>query len=114
MTSWDEVVASARIRHGDESVDAGLEYTASVTSGLSQEQRDLLVSHGYAVQAAPRGISGGPDMLFYSDFRSRPGVFVRNRVCKLAGVLIDGHERSDLDNEWCCIHCGYEGSDEWF
>lgn len=114
MTSWNEVVESARSRHGDEVVDAALQYTAECISRLSPEQRDLLESHGYASQAAPRGVSGGPDMLFFSYFTRLPSVFLRNRVCKLAGVVIEGHETSDLDNELRCIHCGYEGSDEWF
>jgi hypothetical protein len=36
---------------------------------------------------------------------------MRNRVCELDGIEVDGHEGSDLDpNSTSCIHCNYQGS----
>jgi len=35
---------------------------------------------------------------------------LRNWVCELDGIEIDGHEGSDLDPvSTACIHCPYEG-----
>jgi hypothetical protein len=39
-----------------------------------------------------------------------PGTMLRSHVCELDGILIDGHEGSDLDyTSTSCIHCDYEG-----
>jgi hypothetical protein len=80
-----------------------------VSDELAEEQRAALVRHGYNPDLPARGVTGPPEQVI-------DGVHgkLRNRVCYLDGVEIDGHEGSDLDpasNR--CIHCGYDGWEEW-
>lgn len=73
--------------------------------GVTPEQREALVRHGYDPDLPPRGVSGPPGTI-----EGAHGVLLRNRVCELDGVEIDGHEGSDLDpGSTSCIHCPYEG-----
>lgn len=76
--------------------------------------RALLARHGYDPDLPPRGVTGPPGMVINGHGRDETGRMVpmklRNRVCELEGVLIDGHEGSDLDpGSTSCIHCDYEG-----
>jgi hypothetical protein len=83
--------------------------------GMEQTQRDLLERHGYDPDLLPRGVGGGPERVRVS-YAKEPGgsggwsgwPYLRNRVCYLDGVEIDGHEASDLDPLGSCIHCGVE------
>lgn len=80
---------------------------------LTQEQREALKRHGYNPDLLPRGIAGPPGE-FSGWVRDRDEKLVqgklRNRVCTLDGIEIDGHEGSDLDpSSTACIHCPYEG-----
>lgn len=75
---------------------------------LTAEQRELLIKHGYDPNAAAAGIAVNvrrgqkPDT-----WRGAYNVLLRHRVCELDGILIDGHEGSDLDpGDPTCIHCG--------
>jgi hypothetical protein len=69
------------------------------------EQRDALARHGYNPDLPPRGVAGGP-----GEFKSYMHGKLRNWVCELDGIEIDGHEGSDLDPaSTSCIHCDYEG-----
>ena len=114
---WDRAVEDALKMAGAEGLQLALDKTAKSVAqwNFTDEQIDTLIEHGYEPRAAPRGVSG-PPMVFYSH-SSQGGYFLRNRICKLNGVLIDGHEGSDLDYGGGCIHCGYDGStdggDEW-
>jgi hypothetical protein len=69
-----------------------------------------LIRHGYNPDLPPRGLSGAPDEVI--KVRKLPDVDgqpqwteLRNRVCTLDGVEIDGHEGSDLDPGGECLHC---------
>ncbi len=113
--SHEEVIEYARrTRPGDE-VDAALEETRRSVEQweFTPEQLAALERHGYASWAAPRGVTGDTKVFFFP-----PGdwVFLRNRVCVLDGIEIDGHEGSDLDPGGnSCIHCGdplWSGDDD--
>jgi hypothetical protein len=71
---------------------------------LSDEQKAALERNGYDPAAAPRGVTGDPGFTF----RDLNGTLIRNRVCYLDGVKIEGHSGSDIDYCGCCIHCDYE------
>lgn len=76
-----------------------------MTIADEQVVRVLLARNGYDPDLPPRGVSGPPGVI-----EGAGGVLLRNRVCVLEGVLIDGHEGSDLDpGSTSCIHCDYEG-----
>lgn len=77
-------------------------------SELTAEQREALTRHGYDADLPSRGVSGPPGTI---TVRGDDGdLRLRNRVCVLDGVEIDGHEGSDLDpGSTSCIHCDYEG-----
>jgi hypothetical protein len=73
---------------------------------LDVDQFSALVRHGYDPHLPPRGTTGRPDEVIVG----ARGIRLRNRVCVLDGIEIDGHERSDLDRgSTSCIHCEYEG-----
>ena len=73
---------------------------------LTTEQREALTRHGYDPDLPARGVTGQPEQVTVGAY----GIRLRNRVCTLDGIEIDGHEGSDLDpNSTCCIHCDYEG-----
>lgn len=71
--------------------------------------RALLVKHGYPPDLRPRGVTGPPGEIT-NGYKSRAGQIVptrlRNWVCVLEGVIIDGH--SDQDNTGLCVLCGRE------
>jgi hypothetical protein len=71
--------------------------------------RALLVKHGYPPDLPPRGVTGPPGEIV-NGYKSRAGQIVparlRNWVCTLEGVIIDGH--SDQDNTGLCMLCGRE------
>jgi hypothetical protein len=72
---------------------------------MNAEQRAALARHGYDPDLPARGVSGPPGTI-----RGANGVLLRNHVCELDGIEIDGHEGSDLDpGSTSCIHCDYEG-----
>ena len=80
--------------------------TMEAIAGLTEEQRAALVRHGYDSDLPPRGVIGPPEQVTVA----LDGTRIRNRVCYLDGVEIDGHEGSDLDPaSTACIHCDYEG-----
>lgn len=64
-------------------------------------REDALTRHGYPL-LPPRGMTGPPEQITYTI----GGHYLRNRVCYLDGIEIDGHEPSDLDPNGGCIHCG--------
>lgn len=73
---------------------------------MSPEQRAVLVKYGYDPDLPPRGISGGPEAV-----QGFGGMMLRNHVCYLDGVEVDGHEASDLDEVGfgaACLHCQTE------
>lgn len=69
--------------------------------------REILARHGYPPDLAPRGVTGPPGEIV-NGYQNRDGhierVKLRNWVCALEGVIIDGH--SDQDNTGMCILCG--------
>jgi hypothetical protein len=80
---------------------------------VDEQRRALLAKHGYDPDLRPRGVSGGPERVFAGMLGGRQH-WLRNWVCQLDGVLIDGHEGNDLDpGETICIQCGHDwGEDE--
>lgn len=114
MSDWDKAVENAREMGGEDGLQQALANTAASVAqwNFTEEQIQTMIDHGYEPRAAPRGMSG-PPVVYYIHGGVRGGVFLRNRICKLNGVLIDGHEGSDLDPGGGCIHCGYEGAEEW-
>ena len=73
-----------------------------------------LERHGYDPLLPPRGLTGPPGRIAGASVAWIDGMPVciplRNRVCVLDGVVVDGHEGSDLDpGSTSCIHCDYEG-----
>lgn len=73
---------------------------------LTEEQRSALIRHGYNPDLPRRGVAGPPGEVI----TTFDGLQLRNRVCYLDAVEIDGHEGSDLDpGSTTCIHCDYEG-----
>ena len=74
---------------------------------LNDRQRKALVRHGYDPDAAPSGVSGGTPRTW----RGYHNVLLRQHVCDLDGIEIDGHEGSDLDPGGGCIHCRREWSE---
>ena len=83
------------------------------TIDLSPEAWDALQRHGYDPRLPPRGVAGPPGDVgtFVACVDGRDVRFpLRNRVCELDGIEVDGHEGSDLDpTSTACIHCDYEG-----
>jgi hypothetical protein len=84
------------------------------TIDLSPEAWAALERHGYDPRLPPRGIAGPPGEIrggVFGDVDGRPVYMpLRNRVCELDGVRVDGHEGSDLDpGSTSCLHCDYEG-----
>lgn len=71
------------------------------------EREALLAKHGYPPDALPRGVTGEPGFSFVN----RQGIKLRNWVCVLEGVVMDGHEGSDLDPGGGCIMCQREWDD---
>lgn len=88
------------------------------TIDLSPEAWMALERHGYDPTLPPRGVTGPPGRIKGVNYFTDDGVVympLRNRVCQLDGIEVDGHEGSDLDNGGECIHCGrdlFEFDDE--
>lgn len=82
---------------------------------LSTEQWLALTRYGYDPALPPRGVSGPPGRINGYVVGTVAGQLVhfplRNRVCVLEGITIDGHEPSDLDPNGPCLHCDYDGPD---
>lgn len=82
---------------------------------MEQVQREALIRHGYNPDALPCGVSSktGSTETWQGVTSSAADVYnvtLRYRVCELDGIVIDGHEASDLDPaSTSCIHCSYEG-----
>lgn len=83
---------------------------------MDDEQRRVLIAHGYDPDLRPRGVAGGPERVRVSYAKEPIGrswhgwPYLRNHVCELDGVEIDGHEMSDLDAIGPgsqCLHCDY-------
>jgi hypothetical protein len=84
------------------------------TVDLSPEAWVALQRHGYNPALPPRGVSGPPGELggfTMGLVGGEPFRFpMRNWVCALDGIEVDGHEGSDLDSgSTSCIYCGYQG-----
>jgi hypothetical protein len=83
---------------------------------LDVEQHAALVRHGYDPALPPRGVTGGPERVRVS-YQTEPlgegwpgWPYLRNHVCELDGIQIDGHEMGDLDPVGpgsTCLHCDY-------
>lgn len=86
--------------------------TNMIEQSPDSAQREALIRHGYDPDLLPRGVTGPPEQVI--KVRVLPDVdgqpqwnYLRNRVCYLDGIEIDGHEGSDLDPAGnTCIHCG--------
>jgi hypothetical protein len=69
--------------------------------------RALLAKHGYDPDLPARGVTGPPEQVIDGwDSRALGRIVpvkLRNHVCALEGVIIDGH--SDPDNNGGCIYC---------
>jgi hypothetical protein len=85
---------------------------------LTDEQRTALLRHGYNPDLPPRGIGGPPEQVIQTTVwlpgarESRQG-YLRNHVCYLDGIEIDGHEGSDLDpGSLQCLHCDWDGDEQ--
>ena len=89
-----------------ESIKPAFELIARAMEQVS-EQRRALIRHGYDPDLAPRGVAGPPGEVT-EGWEDCERVLLRNRVCELDGIEIDGHETSDLDTSSTCIHCGEE------
>lgn len=109
MTTWKEACDQIRNQLGYEVFVDYLQKTAVARAEyrFTGEQSAALERHGYASAACPRGVGGGTDVIWFRGHR----IILRNRVCYLDGIEIDGHESSDLDPGCgCCLHCDYECS----
>ena len=72
--------------------------------GLNAQQRYALSRHGYDPDLPPRGVSGPPGAI-----KGARDICLRNHVCELDGVEIDGHGGTDLTpGSTSCIYCDYE------
>jgi hypothetical protein len=76
---------------------------------MNEAQKAALIRYGYDPDLPARGMTGPPEVVIDGyihgpDGKILPGK-LRNRVCYLDGIKIDGHEGSDLDPEGGCIHC---------
>ena len=85
-----------------------------MTRKMTPEQRVTLQRHGYDPDALPCGTIYTPPTrtwpLTGELDKYPPGTMLRSHVCELDGILIDGHEGSDLDYASTrCIQCGDEG-----
>lgn len=105
---WQSVVYHDRRNLGNKTVDAAIENSKRwAARHVDKEGSDWLASHGYCEWAAARGVAGGPD-IFLARFSYEGGpIYLRNRVCQ-----VDGHESSDIDPSYGCIHCQHRLSDE--
>lgn len=87
------------------------------TIDLTTEAWVALVRHGYDPSLPPRGVAGPPrgieGRVIAWDGGKPICLPLRNRVCELDGVEVDGHESSDLDPHGDCIHCGRAISPTW-
>jgi hypothetical protein len=63
--------------------------------------REALVRHGYDPDARPSGAIGDPP----ATWRGWNDVLLRQHVCELDGIEIDGHVDSDLDPGGGCMYC---------
>lgn len=85
--------------------------TVDPDSELGQAiRRELLIGHGYDPDASPSGVPGPPrtwqgTRVVSTDPYVAEPVTLRPHVCQLDGVLIDGHEASDLDPGGGCMLC---------
>lgn len=80
--------------------------------GTDSEVRAALLRHGYPSDALACGVTCAPgnegDSWMSGHAKPEEKVCLRYRVCVLDGILIDGHEASDLDPGGGCIHCRKE------
>ena len=86
--------------------------TLQEQADLTPGQREALIRHGYDADALACGTTYRPPTrtwpLTVELDKYLPGTMLRSHVCMLDGVLIDGHEGSDLDPGGGCIHCRRE------
>lgn len=78
------------------------------TIDLSPEAWLALERHGYDPLLPPRGLPGPPGRLNgFTQWVDKTPVHLplRNHVCRLDGIEVDGHMFSDIDPGWC-IGCG--------
>lgn len=105
IAQWEKDIARDRAHLGDAVVDAALQRSADHALNhlrITPEAMEALRRHGYAPGIAPRGVGGDTSVFISGD------IYLRNRVCALDGVEVDGHEGSDLDPNGGCMHCGKE------
>jgi hypothetical protein len=117
---WQEIIMCNVAAKGVDVVIEAVCATNERRRALSlytERQLAALRKHGYPWWALPRGVAGraGDLMLFGPDAMNPHGVYLRNRVCQLDGVEIDGCEYSDLDYDGVCIHCHapIDEADQW-
>lgn len=110
---WQDAIAFDRGRYGDERVDKALANSLAMTAqqGIGDEEKAALRRHGYAPDVPCRGVGGDTSIFLANDARFDGGYYLRNRICELDGILIDGHEASDLDPGGGCLHCDKEWSE---
>lgn len=90
----------------------GLLVSVNERMGSEADVDGALARHGYNPDAVPCGLSARPGREGETWMSAgQHQVLLRYRVCVLDGVLIDGHEASDLDPGGGCIHCGKEPDD---
>lgn len=86
--------------------------TTAERAGSDEEVRAALIRHGYNPDALACGLAALPGMegKTWMSGHAKPEdkVLLRYRVCVLDGIVIDGHEGSDLDPGGGCIHCRKE------
>jgi len=80
---------------------------------MTPEQCAALERHGYDPALLPRGVTGPPgevtDGWMHNDTEI-VRVKLRNHVCELDGIKIDGHEGVEDDpGSTSCLHCDFEG-----
>ena len=82
------------------------------TIDLTTEAWVALVRHGYDPSLPRRGVPGPPGRIDGRTIARVDGQLIhlplRNHVCELDGVEVDGHVVSDLDSGGDCMFCGRE------
>ncbi|MET8648380.1 hypothetical protein [Nocardia aurea] len=108
MSDWEQTIAFDRERYGDERVDKALANSLEMAArqGIGDEEKAALRRHGYAPDVPCRGVGGDTSIFITNDARFDGGYYLRNRICELDGILIDGHESAEGDSGDGCADCG--------
>jgi len=105
---WQKIIEyNVAAKGADTVIDAVCATNERRRALYNERQLAAMRAHGYPWWALPRGVTGRPGDLILSgpDSMNPRGVYLRNRVCQLDGIEIDGCEYSDLDCDGICIHC---------